>query len=269
MQKRQWTRWLVRIIEELNSISGIVGLGGVILGGAGYILSAPATLILGGLLALSALGYAGVKTFPKVLTDPEQIVGQRLSSVGELKGLSKRIPRVGIVGSSSSGKSTLVEKLLRSVHAPDPTLDVYIAILRSGGAKPKVFALIDGAGEEYQQQFSVAEVADLLFIVLDHNEGEADVAIRKARLDDHRSFIKQLTAFLRGKGFADQFIILLNKEDNWIRSTQAKEFKEWGEEIKAELSAVVQGNRISIREHSNWNVDCVNYIWTEVEEKTT
>ena len=104
--------------------------------------------------------------------------------------------------------------------------------------------------------------------MLDHNEGEADAAVKKSRLDDHRSFIKQLIAFLKGKSFADQFVVLLNKKDNWERSTNADDFKAWGQVIKSDLSAVLQGKRIFVREHSNWDVDCVNLFWTEVEEKT-
>lgn len=268
MRKRKWKTWPKQTASELNSIGGVVGVGGIILGGAGAVLGASIALGAGVFLAAGAVGYAGVKTFPRKLVDPKQIVGNRLSSIGELEKLSDRIPRVGIVGSSSSGKSTLVEKLMRSANAPEPTADVYIAILRSGGANPKIFALIDGAGEEYPQQFSVAEAADLLFIVLDHNEGDYDATIKKTRLDDHRSFIKQLTAFLKGKSFADQFVILLNKKDNWGRSANAYDFESWAHQVKNDLSEVVQGTRIFVREHSNWDVDCVNQFWTEVEEKT-
>jgi predicted GTPase len=268
MATRQWKAWPKRTADELNSIGGVVGVGGLIIGGAGAVLAAPIVLGAGVFLAAVVVAYASIKGFPEKLVDPELIVGTQLSSIGELSKLSKRIPRVGIVGSSSSGKSTLVEKLMRSTDVPDPTAAVYITILRSGGAKPKVFALIDGAGEEYQQQFSVAEAADLLFIVLDHNEDEVDANIDKSRLVDHDSFIRQLTPFLRGKSFADQFVVLLNKNDNWKQSSQASEFECWGNEVKAALSAVVKGDKIAIRNHSNWDVDCINHFWTEVEEKT-
>lgn len=268
MAARRWSEWPKKTAAELNSLGGVVGIGGVLLGGAGAVLSAPFVLGAGVLLAIGAVGYAGFKSFPEELTDPESIIGERLESTEILDRLSRRIPRVSVVGSGGTGKSTLVEKLLRSVDAPDPTADVYVAILRSGGENPKVFALVDGSGEDYPQQFAVAETADLLFIVFDHNEGKKEAAIQRSRLEDHESFLLQLISCLRGKNFSDNCIILLNKRDNWKRSTQAEDFVSWGEEIKMQLSQVLPGNKILVREHSNWDVDCINLFWTEVEGKT-
>ena len=264
--KRKWKEWPKKTVHELNSISGLVGVGGVLVGGAGAIAATPYVFVAGCALVGGSILYSGYKAFPRKLLDPNELIGRNLESLESLSELSEDLPKVGVVGSSGTGKSTLIEKLKRNARLPNPTSKVYAVVMRSGGVSPKTFVLLDGAGEELQQQFAVAEQSDVLFLIFDHNESKEDALVKNSRLEDHDEFVDQVLPFLVSRNCAPKHIFLyLNKCDSWSRSKHSGSVENWGEKTKIKFGNLVEGTRITVRPHSNWSVDDVNLFWNEVE----
>ncbi|WP_165251288.1 GTPase domain-containing protein [Paludisphaera soli] len=144
-------------------------------------------------------------------------LNSRKISIRDALELEPPIFKLGVVGDSEAGKTTLVNRLLQRPLPQQRTQGVgaYIAALQTNPSEH--VALVDGGGEEYVQQFQVAEYADALCVVLDHNRSHVDEAVDPRRLDKSLEFQRNLRGYIRDVRLANRPLvwILVNKRDLW------------------------------------------------------
>ncbi len=226
--KRRWKEWPTRMRDELNGTSGVATVGGSILSVLSFVglsaVSGAAAVVTGGVgvvIAVGAVGLAGWKAIPPKLKDASNLVGKRIS-IQELISVYPPLLKISIVGPSRAGKSTLVN-MIRNEEPPDERtrgIHVYIAALQVSPVR--YIAVVDGGGQLYADQFTVATPADILCIVLDHNDTDNDQQVSQERLNEHMAFLRQLRGYLQSQRSEPLawIHILLNKRDLWESSQE-------------------------------------------------
>jgi hypothetical protein len=218
--RRRWGTWLGRTAQELNVVSGVAGVGGTIASIASWTVFSGVTAVVlsggGAAIALGAFGYAVWKATPPVMKRPEELVGRPIP-LNELADVWPRIPTIAIVGPSMAGKTTLKSRLSfrPTPHERTQTVTAYVISLPT--SPQRYVALLDGGGEQFAQQFRIAEPAEYLCVVADHNSSDTDSAIDQRRVDAHAEFFRQIRGHLvesnsTGK---ERIEILVNKRDLW------------------------------------------------------
>jgi hypothetical protein len=121
-------------------------------------------------------------------------------------------------------------------------------------------AVLDGRGESVAQQFEIADQAEILLVLLDHNEIDNKTDPSNDRLKAHNYFGVQLRDYLidhannrrlfaaRGR----RVHILLNKKDLWSKAS-AEEQQDLRKVFAAEVQAwkTALGAEVTSAEHSN------------------
>lgn len=226
MPRRKWNTWPTRFGKALTETSGIVGLAGIAISAAGAIFAAPVILGAGGVTIGGALLYAGYRGIPPELKSASELVGTSVP-IQVLDEIDHPILKLGIVGSSQSGKTTFLQQVLQQPPETTRTHKVYAAIVALQTTPVTYIALIDGDGEQFAHQFEVVENADFILIFLDHNLGDANVAKSKERIDEHDRFIKQLEFHLKQRKQIARVHLVLNKRDLWEKSKSSDELQDW------------------------------------------
>ena len=224
-KKRRWSRLPKRLLGELNSVSGLAGVGGTAIGiGGAAVAGITGTVILssGAVIAIGAFGYAAYRAIPPVLSSPQDLVGRSVN-LSELQNVSPRILRLAVVGPSRSGKTTLKQRLSVTADINERTREVSAHIIALQSPNSACVAVLDGGGERLAQQFRIAEHADCLCLVIDHNDSDVDPTIDQARLNEHTEFLRQVRHHLEDSGSVrKQWVeILANKSDLW-RTTEPR-----------------------------------------------
>ena len=87
---RRWAEWPKRVAGELNSVSGVAGVGGAAVGFAGWSLlaGAPALVLtgFGAVVTVAALGLAVYRSIPLAADSATELVG-RTVTLPELAGI--------------------------------------------------------------------------------------------------------------------------------------------------------------------------------------
>lgn len=181
--------------------------------------------------------------------------------------LLRDVPYIGVFGETKSGKSTLLRKLLQDTSQTKPTRGLHATVLRTNGAQPRVFVLLDGEGESPSEQSKICKNADLLFFVVDHNISDTETRISKARKDEHLKFWKTMSTFFKDRAAAVQAIhILMNKKDRWSNSATSEEFCAWGSNLVDEVKSRVNCYDVTVSPHSNFKTDDISHVWSKIEE---
>ena len=258
--KRRWSLWPKRIGSELNGVSGIAGVGGTAMGIAGIsILAGPAAIALttaGAAIAVGAAGYAVWKAVPPVMRKPEDVSGAELT-LDELKSIHPPLLKLAVMGPSRAGKTTLKDRLMIRVSSgeKDRTQFVKAHIVSVPTSPPFFLALLDGRGENYSQQFKIAEPADCLCIVIDHNETDRDPTLIPNRWEKTTEFLKQVRDHLIEEGCAKKtwIRILINKRDLWEQNSvdDQQAFVDFCEQEAAKWRDGNFAEAVTLAPHSN------------------
>lgn len=253
MPKRDYKTFWRRFGNEAASASPLAGLGiAVVGGGAAVVTTAAVAAVAGGVVAVGALAWCGYRAIPPRRTTPEELIWKEVE-LSDLNKLSRPIIRVGVVGETASGKSTLISHLFKDGKKPPKTPRISAWILRTRDRTEEVYALIDGAGEDYAQQFAIALVSDMLIFVVDHNASDTGARIVGERVEAHRRFATQLKNQLASSDRKPlRVLVLVNKHDQWVNSTTTDRMDDLKTAIKSILSETLSGDSIAVREHSNF-----------------
>lgn len=265
--QRRWSQWPKRVANELNGVSGVAGVGGAAVGIASWsLLAGTAAFALSGagaIITVGAFGYALVKAIPPAIRRPEDLVGKTIT-LNELANISPRIKALSIIGLTMAGKTTLKDRLSFAVSTATRTQETsaYIASLQT--TPITYFAILDGGGEKYAQQFKLSEICDCLCIVIDHSASDADTAVDSRRLLDHEAFLMQVRHYLDESAVGPKLWIqlLINKCDLWSRASSADKAA-LDKFYTDELARWRQGSRakvIDLRLHSNDNPADIAYF---------
>lgn len=225
MSKRQWSTFFPSVKSHLTATNAIVGIIGVLISATGASMSAQNLLISGIIIVVLTFLYAIFRSIPPKLKSASDFVGRNIS-IDELQNISPTMLKVGIVGSTQSGKTTFLQEILQQVPEPIRTNNVYASVVALQTTPPKYVALLDGDGDQFSQQFEVAENADFLLIFLDHSLGSKNIEKSTDRIKEHDVFIKQLISHIK-KGRIKRAHVLLNKRDLWESTDDAYTLEQW------------------------------------------
>lgn len=143
-------------------------------------------------------------------------IGEQLS-LEDLEGQCFHfVPKIGIVGAASVGKTTLIENLVGEENTKYVTYDRsgYIYLLDSRADRFAI--LLDGQGQSRAQQTDIAKNSEILIILFDHNDSDQHSKVSDDRLKEHRDFLTVLIDRLRtSRHHPRQVLFLLNKQDLW------------------------------------------------------
>lgn len=259
-------KFLARLTEEANSSSGVFGLFGGLAGvvafgaGAPVIVTATPVVIAGGFL-----GWCLYKALPEKGLDPVNLVGTVLTNLADLSRLDPQLTKIGFLGASRAGKTTTLANLSAIVPNAGVRTDApYARISSLPGHNNKLFAMVDAAGQQYSQQFRVADEADLILVFFDHNANEADISIDQARLAVHVEFLRQLEGHIQQRGRAPARIhFVLNKKDKWSQAPDAQTLTDWFNALVAPWRRL-HGIQVTTADHSNFvvadNTALINFL---------
>ena len=230
---------------------------------------AAAALTFGGIgLALGAFGYAVYKAIPRAMHNAHDLVGQSVV-LSELPNIYPALKTLAILGPSRSGKTTLKNRLQFKTPEQKRTTSVTATIVAIPTNPVSYLAVLDGGGEKLSQQFKIAEPADFLCLVVDHNTTDSSSEICKERQEETVKFMSQIREHLTETECDKKtwICILANKRDLWGRLGDAKKTA-FTEFVDAETEKWGNGNyskSVSMRRHSNENVDDVSTFMDELK----
>lgn len=217
--RRKLSKFFGDLTRQSTEPAGwVVGIGiGSVLTALTLTGTTAIVLAYAGGAAIAGGAAAGIyKAVPPRRRTAAELNAQRVS-IEEVLALDPPVFKLGVVGDSEAGKTTLINRLLQRPLPQQRTQGVsaYIAALQTN--PPSYVAFIDGGGEEFAQQFRVAEYADALCVVLDHNRSHVDAAIDLGRLRDSQEFQRQLLGYIKHARSADKpFVwLMINKRDLW------------------------------------------------------
>jgi GTPase SAR1 family protein len=270
-KRRNWTQYPARVSQQLNGVSGVAGVGGAAVGVAGLSLVTgvlSTVLVTGGLgITMVSLLYAIFKAVPPKFREPQELVGTSVN-IDELARISPPVAAIAIIGPSQAGKTTLKYAFSHqpSSSARTQATSAYIATLQT---PPSIqVAFLDGGGEKYPQQFKIAELADLLIVLLDHNSSDTDVVVDPQRLGVHQSFLTQVRHHLDHVNASPKkcILVLKNKADLWSAAlpNEVRAFDVFCEQEADKWRAGNRANSVVIRSHSNQRVNDIAALMAEI-----
>jgi GTP-binding protein EngB required for normal cell division len=263
---RQWRKWPARFAEQANSAGGVVGLlsgvsavGASVVGLPTIVTAAPA-IVTGG-----AIAYCLLKAWPEKSLKANAMIGETVTNLKDLALFEPQLTRVGFLGPSQVGKTTTLSNLSVRHATPNVRTDSpYATVALVPGQPVKYFAFIDAAGQQFAQQFKVAETSDLVFVFLDHAPGESETSISQKRLREHEEFLLQLKGYLgQAEKPVSSMHFILNKRDKWESNADADKLRAWfDKQISPWKNSI--GLTVSSAFHSNFitsdNTTLVNLI---------
>jgi hypothetical protein len=274
-KKRQWGTWPRRISDQLNGVSGIAGVGGAVVSAAGWTLLAglPATVLtVTGLgIAVLASGYAIAKAIPPQIKRAVDLVGIP-TTLDEILKIQPRIPTLSIVGPSQAGKTTLKQRLKFDDAANARTQQIVGDVVSLQTTPPSYFALLDGGGEKFAQQFKLAEACDCLCLVVDHNASDSAAEVDPERQAQIKELMTQIRHYLdEQKSPTKKWIhVLINKRDLWSNAAveQKVDFEHFCRDEIAKWEGGQRAQTVTYHFHSNEFPDDVTHFMKLLKQTT-
>lgn len=263
---RNWKSWRKRTADELNGIAGVTGIGGTLMGAAGLTVfagTAAASALSGGgaLIAVGTVLYAAWKAIPPILMQPEQLVRQSIQ-LTELDQVYPPLRKLALLGPTAVGKTTLKQALSLESIGRTQTQTITAQIISVPLTPPKYLAVLDGAGEWNTQQFRIAEAADYLCLILDHNLSHTDSALSRTRLTEIDHLFGQLRNHLIQAGLPRKrwIEILINKRDLWQTASQQdqNEFRAFYEDQLQKWKNSNFADSVTMHHHSNERIEDIS-----------
>ncbi|WP_138481514.1 GTPase domain-containing protein [Dyadobacter bucti] len=222
---RNWKSWGPRFANELNGIAGVTGIGGTLMGVSGVTIfsgTALASALSGGgvFLAVGTFVYAIVKAFPVSKRKAEDLLGKHLD-INELNDIYPPLKTIGFIGPKAVGKTTLKEYLKFQNLPRRRTQTITGQIIAIPEQAQQFIVVLDGAGEWNTQQFKIAEIADYICVILDHNFSHVDSALSDGRLKEITQLYDQLRRHLIQTNVSKKkwIEVLVNKRDLWQQAS--------------------------------------------------
>jgi hypothetical protein len=253
MATRNWGSWPKNAYDSMNkNAGGFLGIAGILTGVVGVIVTAPIAVIIGGVTVAATITYAVVSGFPKKKINANDYIAKPMT-LAEMQNLSEDLLKIGIFGTSSSGKSTFIKHATVSNNVIPVTHEITATIALLQSSPPRKIALLDGDGKNFSQQFKVVNHSQVLIVFLDHNSGDAELTINNNRLTRHEEYLLQLEGFLKTEKVGKIKLIhfVLNKKDLWKQIRSVDKLVSWFEGIVNDWSHKNFSDKVSHSQHSN------------------
>lgn len=225
--------------------------------------------IIPSFLLLLVLIIVAMKAIPPY-TNPAKLIDKKMK-VNSLENLHpKLILKIGILGTSRVGKSTLLNNLREAAEESQVTQEVYCYITSiSNKDKELHIALIDGSGSFFAHQFQVSTPADILIVLIDHNAETNEPVLDKSRLEEQSAFFKQIRAYFSFNEMRIKWThILLNRRDIWEKMSKVdKDFLEsFMLEEESEWKKSNLCNEVTHAKHTNKNPNDIYLLKNKIRE---
>ncbi len=254
--------WVENFKSEMKDIGGLTSLFGGLVAASATVMAVPAIAIGGVVITGGGILVAGFRAIPDKLESPKKYVKKTIK-IDKLNDVEP-ILRVGVIGNTKSGKSTLLDKMQLNTFTNERTDELYATILMPIQSSNYI-AFIDGAGQEYTQQFTIIDNSDFLLLLVDHN-GEDGVRVSNDRLNSHQDFIVQMIQHINKNNMKKQIHLLLNKEDKWSVSNTKEALLQRFEEYKQLLSQNPLV-KLTSSSHSNFIDRDIANIWDKLNQE--
>jgi predicted GTPase len=227
MKRRLWKSWPSRLRAEFNENGGYLAVLGIWIGILPFIIFNPLSIVYELVIMSVTILFVLVifiiilaKSWPAAIRPASEVFGKTLK-LEELATIDPAPLKVGIVGPAYSGKSTLLRGIAALEQIRERTVGVSAVVVPIPSLQGQAVCLIDGGGQYFADQFRVAEAAEILIIVLDHNQSETENRLNHDRLKEHTDFGNQLREHLGRFPKKNMVIVLANKADVWENLHQA------------------------------------------------
>ncbi|WP_457531761.1 GTPase domain-containing protein [Vibrio coralliilyticus] len=226
---------------------------------------------VGFLVGILGIAYLVIKAYPPKVLQASECVGMTVS-LQDLDYMTPSIEKLAIIGPTRTGKTTLKERLNFRTPENKRTQGISATITAITSNPVKYIAVLDGGGEVLTQQFKIAEQADFLCIVIDHNISNSSLQIDTERQKETSEFMDQVRHHLRNDGIKQKkwIEIIVNKQDlrGKLDEAELADFVEFvgNEKLKWETSSISKD--VSSENHSNLNFDDVSRIMDKLVNKT-
>lgn len=254
MARRNWKEWPNRFGHAIIATGGVVGLVGIGIAAVGTTVAGPVVTIVGAVTIGGALLYAGCKGIPPKMLPASERVGLKFS-LDELKSIDPCILKLGIVGTTQSGKTTFTNFILQKSPETSRTNKIYATIVALQTTPPLYVALLDGDGYQMWQQFEIAEKADFILVLVDHNQSNVSINTSNERIKEHDNFLKQIEFHIKNHNCSACVHLLFNKRDLWERSRKSSQLLQWFDSHVSHWKAANIAGDISSDIHSNLITD--------------
>lgn len=229
MAKRNWKAWPKEFKSKLDATNSIIGISSAGIGGVGLIVSQPVVAGLGFGAAVLVAAWSAVTSFPVKLISPEHYLHQKIDDFSLIGTFDPNLTLVGFVGPSRAGKTTLLNYINYEVESVQERTDnIYFVVSLNSGNPNLYYGILDGAGQQYYQQFQIVGKSDIAYIFLDHSSVRDSMSVDFDRLKEHEAFLNQLSGYLRKeKKQLKSLHFILNKKDLWETSPQRVDLESW------------------------------------------
>lgn len=195
----------------------------------------------------------------KILSKVNEII-----STLELKRDYPFLKRIGIIGVSSVGKTTLAENICRIPNKGSVTQGAWAYISNLSSSKNKFVAILDAAGQSPSLQIDMALESDILLVVFDHNVSSDSNVIDKKRIESHKTFIDLLIDRFKNSSNnrLKTLYLIMNKRDLWQKNENRKsEIKQVMDNFEQEFKSVFSTIEIHRCDFSNSiTSDCTKIV---------
>lgn len=236
-KNRDWGNFKNSFATNFNGMGTFVTVTGGFLGAVGYFINNGLYLSLVGIaLIIGSLIWAIYKSWPEIFLTLEDFKSH-IVPIADLNGIRPIPFTVGLMGRSKSGKTTFLHKTTYIRNKLTRTNEIYANIVQlPSHLKPNgKLIIIDGDGKQFNQQFNIMGIVDILIIFFDHNESGDNVKLRKLRLKEHEDFIDQVISNLKHSKNLKHIHLVINKYDLWGNSVDREFIIKWGDEMLSNI----------------------------------
>lgn len=275
-----WGYWWSNVRSRFDRINGTLAVVGVATGAlalAGVKLGRLSPLgeelvwWIGFAVCCLALLYCAVQVAiarPSYL-GAHEAAGRKLS----LAALARLLPgcvKVAFVGAGAVGKSTLLHHLVGLEGKPAETKGAELTLF---SVAPPVgqLAYLDSAGQDLPQQAEIVDHADLIVLMLDHNEGGIR-RVSERRKQSQASSVDHLVSKIRHMRRQGKEVVavhvLRNKSDLWggCPAREKENLGAWFAAQLAKVKAVMPNGSVTDDDHWNGSSEDVAKVRDKVME---
>ncbi len=264
---REWNSFLTNVRKNLGFLF-FTGAGlSLLIFGLNTEWYPKNVIILGIILIFLGLILVVYLSWPEIIIKTKDKLGQNIA-LETAEKLRPKILKIGIVGLSSVGKTTLTENIIQSKYSNERTVHTSIIVCNNRIKPNEYFGLIDGPGNNTPEQFQIIRNSDILIILFDHNLQENDIKINDDRLRDVSNLNNQFRNLFNQNGIKlEQIHLILNKKDLWIKEDDLnkEKLKEWFDEEIKRWNTGSYSRFVTSDQHSNKINEDLNHLISKLK----
>lgn len=253
IRKRDWNSFLPKMRKNLGFFF-FTGVGiTVLFFGFNIDLYQFYVIVFAIFLIILGLALVVYMSWPNRIIKTADKLGENID-LSTVKKLRPPVLKIGIVGLSSVGKTTLTENIIQTNYTNERTLHTSVIICNNRLRPNEYFGMIDGPGNNTPEQFNIIQNSDILVILFDHNSSEDRIPINDDRLREISNLNNQFRNLFNQYDLKlNQIHLVLNKKDLWIKESEEniERLEKWFEKEITRWDTGSFAKFVSSSHHSN------------------